>query len=144
MISSMILFLLLASSCFAGGSSCEFNMTCDNVGSMLIEKSLAAWNKQGDPTEVREIYVCGVFLKGDNETKLEDTVRNCNDSHYVVRAGSHMIDRPSTGAIPGGGCFTFFEETLEELMVKVNQICPDIDITYGPVIAKEFSASGMN
>lgn len=143
-ISSAILVLILASSSLAGGSSCEFNMTCDNVESMLIEKSYASLNAQGEVEKLREVYVCGVFLKNKKEKVFETMIQTCNDSHYLVRAGEHLIDKPRTSAVPIGEWFSFYEETFEELMVKVNQICPDVDIEYGPEITKELRASELN
>ena len=137
LISLMFALLAVASPGLAGDSPCEFNMTCGNVASILIEKSDTAWSKDGEPTAVHEVYVCAVFLKDRKAKRLENTVRNCNDTHYIVRSGSHVIARARTSAIPGGECFTFFEETLKALLVKVHQICPEAPIEYGPKMKKE-------
>ncbi|MBI9081875.1 MAG: hypothetical protein JEY79_19305 [Pseudodesulfovibrio sp.] len=107
---------------------------------MLIEKDYTSLNAQGGVGEIREVYVCGIFLKNKQDKKFETMIRTCNDTHYLVRAGEHVIDRTETTAVPIGEWLTFHENTLEELMLKINQICPDVDIDYGPVITKELDA----
>jgi len=137
----ILLVMVLASPCFAGGSLCEFNLSCENVESMLIEKSYASLDDQGNVGELREVYVCALFLKNKKDKRFETMIRNCNDTHYIVRAGEHSIARPRISAVPIGEWFTFHEDTFEELMKKVNQICPNIDIEYGPEITKELHAN---
>lgn len=124
---SFLIFMIALSSvptCFAESPPCKFNVSCDDVESMIITKSHASWDKAGNFGEWRDVIVCIVYLT-NQEQLFETMIKECNSSHYTVWAGTELISKKSTASHPCGEAIVFYEDSLDEVLKKAQLICPD-------------------
>ncbi|GAB7023728.1 hypothetical protein JCM12178A_22860 [Salidesulfovibrio brasiliensis] len=114
-------FVLLTPSVGNCGTNCEFELSCQNVESIAISYGPSPLKVDAEGKWLNS-YRCAIFLK---DTKFENFIRHCTTSHYRVVAKGTTIAKESTSSVPIGEWFIFYDESLNGILSKANQICAD-------------------